>query len=125
MVFCILLVIWDLLILGWLVGNFTALVVAEKSEVEELREDLAVTSHFAMRKKVPDDISTQMMEHAKLKHEVLSKDLAFLSGFPPSIRNEVKHSMLNLHVARTYLFCGCSQPFMKMLVSQPVALPRT
>lgn len=118
MVFAIVLVVWDLLILGWLVGNFTALVVVERSPVEELRDDLETTARFTVRRKVPPQLRRQMMEHAKLRHETMSRDLAFLKDFPPTIRDEVKHGLFNVFVARTYIFAGCSQGFMKQLVGR-------
>ena len=49
MVFAIIYIVFDMLFTGYVTANFTALVVADDSGTERLRDDIASTQRFAVR----------------------------------------------------------------------------
>ncbi|XP_020597290.1 potassium channel KAT3 [Phalaenopsis equestris] len=118
-IFCILLMLFNIGLTAYLIGNMTNLIVHEASRTFMMREASHKLSRYASKNGLPETLRTQMMQHVKLKFKTAElQQEEVLNSLPKAIRSSITQYLFQKTVGLAYLFKGVSENFILQLVSE-------
>ncbi|XP_028551309.1 potassium channel KAT4 [Dendrobium catenatum] len=118
-IFGILLMLFNIGLTAYLIGNMTNLIVHEASRTFMMREASRNISRYARKNGLPETLRTQMMQHVRLKFKTIElQQEEVLTSLPKAIRASIAQHLFQQTVDLAYLFKGVSENFIAQLVSE-------
>ncbi|KAH0460054.1 hypothetical protein IEQ34_010717 [Dendrobium chrysotoxum] len=118
-IFGILLMLFNIGLTAYLIGNMTNLIVHEASRTFRMREASHNISRYARKNGLPETLRTQMMQHVRLKFKTIElQQEEVLTRLPKAIRSSIAQHLFQQTVDLAYLFKGVSENFIAQLVSE-------
>ncbi|KAL0917933.1 hypothetical protein M5K25_013042 [Dendrobium thyrsiflorum] len=116
-IFGILLMLFNIGLTAYLIGNMTNLIVHEASRTFKMREASRNISRYARKIGLPETLRTQMMQHVRLKFKTIElQQEEVLTSLPKAIRSSIAQHLFQQTVDLAYLFKGVSENFIAQLV---------
>ncbi|TKW39956.1 hypothetical protein SEVIR_1G214000v4 [Setaria viridis] len=119
MAFAVLLVLFNLGLAAYVVGNMTNLVAAASAPALALRDTLLGVSAFGAKNRLPEALTEQIAEIVQLNFDTTEQllQLELLSEMPRAVRSEIAQHLFRDTVEGAYLFRGVSEGLVVDLVS--------
>ncbi|CAL9087639.1 unnamed protein product [Musa textilis] len=118
-VFTIFLMLFNIGLTAYLIGNMTNLIVHAATRTFLMRDTIHQVSRFASKHRLPDGLREQTMAHLQLRFKTMElQQEEVIADLPKAIRSTIAQHLFQRTVEATYLFKGASQEFIVQLVSE-------
>ncbi|WOK98620.1 hypothetical protein Cni_G07332 [Canna indica] len=118
-VFTIFLMLFNIGLTAYLIGNMTNLIVHAATRTFLMRNTINQLSRFASKHRLPDGMRDQIMAHLQLKFRTMElQQEEVIADLPKAIRSTIAQHLFQRTVAATYLFRDVSEDFIVQLVSE-------
>ncbi|CAL9044260.1 unnamed protein product [Musa banksii] len=118
-VFTIFLMLFNIGLTAYLIGNMTNLIVHAATRTFLMRDTIQKVSRFASKHRLSDGLREQMMAHLQLKFKTMElQQEEVIADLPKAIRSTIAQHLFQRTVEGTYLFKGVSKEFIVQLVSE-------
>ncbi|XP_064947913.1 potassium channel KAT4-like isoform X3 [Musa acuminata AAA Group] len=118
-VFTIFLMLFNIGLTAYLIGNMTNLIVHAATRTFLMRDTIHRVSRFASKHRLPDGLREQTMAHLQLRFKTMElQQEEVIADLPKAIRSTIAQHLFRRTVEATYLFKGVSPEFIVQLVSE-------
>ena len=108
----------SIIIMAWIVGTITLLVVKYDEKTGQYRSSLTNLDAFTITHDIPKILTGSMKEHLQLQFSSFeASDEKVLGGFPTAIRRRVLRHLYANSLLQCWLFEGCRQKFLDALLA--------
>lgn len=116
MIFVMIYVSFDMILGAYLLGNMTALIV-KGSKTEKFRDKMADLIKYMNRNKLGKDIRKEIKRHVQLQYESGHNEAVALQDIPIATQAKIAQTIYEPYIRNVPLFNGCSEEFLKQIVS--------
>jgi hypothetical protein len=108
----------SIIIMAWIVGTITLLVVKHDEKTGQYRSSLTNLNAFTTTHDIPKLLTGSMKDHLQLQFSSQeASDEKVLGGFPTSMRRRVLRHLYANSLWQSWLFAGCRQKFLDALLA--------